>query len=271
MRFPGRSKSSDRRTCGKPLKKSFLVCVFATILLPACAWLRGDPPLNDSFTAEYLTEGGLGIGGVVVTTTGVNEPVDEAELADLLRTQIIEARQDFKVVSAGYIERMIGKDPGTAPKQNGIPSSQLPNSYQALLESYRRNGSLRPEILADIAPELSKRFRFLVFADIHGDTVSTRTRALDQTTGDDDPSTDYITRRQITATFHVYDLEEVLRARAVLLHADAERTINRNYEPNTLGTLTTSLFPDPVDLHTVAAFLFEDFAAQLPRTTRADE
>jgi hypothetical protein len=259
------------------VKKPFLVCVFAIILLPACAWLRGDPSVDDRFTTEDLEDGGLGIGGVVVTSDRIDElvgkAVDEAELANLLRTQIIEARQDFKVVSTGYIERMIGEDLGTTQRQRVSPSTRPPlaNSRKAVLESYRLNRSLRPEVLVDIAPQLGERFRFLVFANIHGDTVSTRARALDQKPGDDGPSTDYITHRQIAATFHVYDLEEVVLVRVMHLYANAERTINRNYEPGTPGTLPASLYPDPIGLHAVAAFLFEDFVTQLPGAARADK
>jgi hypothetical protein len=253
------------------VKRLLLVCAFAIMLLPACAWFRGDSSVDDRFTAENLQDGGLGIGGVVVTSDPGDEAVDEAELADLLRAQVIEDRQDFKIVSSRYIKRVL--DEGSASSQIQYLSQTWRidvAGYAGVLESYRREGSLPPEVLVGIAPQLSERFRFLVFANIHGDTVSTRTRALDQTTGDNAPSTDYITRRQIAATFHVYDLEEVLRARTVLLYADAERIINRDYAPNTPGTLATSLYPDPVSLHTVAAFLFEDFATQLPRATRAD-
>ena len=80
------------------------------------------------------------------------------------------------------------------------------------------------------SPLFADNTRLLRFPDIHGDTVTTRTRALDQATRDDEPSTDYITRRQITATFHVYDLEEVLRVRTMLLYADAEsRSTDRGF------------------------------------------
>jgi hypothetical protein len=226
-------------------KNLYIVCVLTLLVLPACAWLRGDPSEASSLTAKNLTAGGLGIGGVVVLGANAEAPDD---LADLMRTAIIETRQDIKIVSSRYIERILGDE-----------------SYAAVMRNYQANGNIRPELLATVAPELQTRFRFLVFGGIDVDTVSTRFEPKDQLSDETAPSTDYITKRLIGTTFHVYDLKKFALVWTVFLTASAERTISRRDQARTPGTLPTSPYPDPVSLQEVAVSLFEDFARQLPR------
>jgi hypothetical protein len=209
--------------------------------VPACTGFRSGHSEPDPFTAENLVKGGLGIAGVVVLG-GYDDVVIQAELAELMRNQIIDVRQDVKLGSAAYIERILGQE-----------------NYHAMIGSYKTNRSLRPEVLADTSEQLDKRFGYIVFAGIDYDTISTRIEHAPS-------STDYITHRSVVATFHVYDTKAVALVWTVNLDASADRTITRRTEAPTPGTLPSSLFPEAAALQEVTASLFEDFANKLPRT-----
>jgi hypothetical protein len=210
--------------------------------LPACAMFRGeDASKKNTFTEKNLAAGGLGIGGVVSAMTKVDD--NGRELAALMRTQIIETRQDFKIVSSSYIERRLGEA-----------------DYSALLNGYESRGELHPELLAKIRPDLEKRFRFMVFARIDMDTVSTRLKHIGRVDGDTSPSTDYITRREIGIAFQVYDLEKFALVYTTHVTASDERSTRRLDRPLAIERP----YPDPPDLREVAVIVFEDFAKRLP-------
>jgi len=213
---------------------------FLLFFVPACTGFRSGRSEPDPFTAENLVKGGLGIAGVVLLT-GHDDVVTEAELAELMRDQIIDVRQDVKLGSATYIERTLGRE-----------------GYHAMIGSYKSNRSLRPEVLADASEQLDGRFGYIVFVGINRDTISTSIERASS-------SSDYITRRSLTATFHVYDTRAVALVWTVNLDASDDRKVTRRTEAPTPGTLPSSLFPEAAALQEVAASLFEDFADKLPR------
>jgi hypothetical protein len=228
------------------MKSKHVICALVAVVVAACGWVHGDLSKGVRFSAEDLIEGGMGIGGVVIAGDAARRPMDSGDLATLMRDAIVDARQDFKVVSSRLIARFMGAA-----------------GHSALLGTYRRNRSLQSDVLLEIAPELEKHFRFLVLAVIELDTVSTRA-ARRRRPNDARPSTDYITTREVGATFDVYDLETVTRAWTVYLTASADRTLTRRQHEETLGTLPSSPFPDPISLDKVAVFLFDEFAWRLP-------
>ena len=163
-----------------------------------------------------------------------------------MRNEIIETRQDIKVVSSGFIERFMGAE-----------------GYGALLEIYRRDRSVQPGLLSKIASDLEKHFRFLVLAVIDRDTVSTRVKPRTRP-NDARPSTDYITTREVGATFHIYDLETITLAWTVYLTASADRTLTHRHHDETPGTVQSSPYPEAICRDKVAVFLFDEFAWRLP-------
>jgi hypothetical protein len=229
------------------VKSRHAICALAAAVVSACGWVHGDLSQDSRFNAEDLADGGMGIGGVVIDADQDEGHPAPGDLATLMRNEIIETRHDFKVVSSGSIKRFMGAE-----------------GHGALLETYRRNRSVQPRVLSEIAPDLEKHFRFLVLAAIERDTVSTRVKPRKQP-HDARPSTDYITTREVGATFHIYDLETITLAWTVYLTASADRTLTRRQHEGTPGTLQSSPYPDPISLDEVAVFLFDEFAWRLPR------
>jgi hypothetical protein len=232
------------------MKITHIICLIAPIAVSACGWIHGDLSEHIRFNAKDLIEGGMGIGGVVIADDDGGETAP-GDLASRMRNAIVEARQDFKVVSSRSIVRYMGTE-----------------GYGALIETYRRNRTVQPEVLSEIAPDLEEHFRFLALAVIDRDTLSTRVKPR-QRPGDSRPSTDYITTREVGATFDVYDLETLTRAWTVYLTASADRTLTRRQQEEAPVAPPSSPYPDPISLQEVAAFLFDEFAWRLPGYTPA--
>jgi hypothetical protein len=224
--------------------RAFWAC--SLLLFSSCAGPRSNirSPFG-TLTTENLEMGGMGIGGVIVTSDLSGAIHDPARLAESMRDAIIQTRQDFKIVSSEYIARTMG-----AP------------SYQALLRTYRQHSDIPDEVLRTIGPDFVQRFRFLVFARIDSDSISTHEQPATQTaTGAG--AVDFITRRHVGATFEIYDLQRHTRTATLHLTANADSRISRRDREYTPGTLSPR-FPEPVDVEEACALLFENFSRELP-------
>lgn len=218
-------------------------------LLSSCAGPRSSArsPFG-TLTTESLDRGGMGIAGVVVTST-VSDPIDDPQgLAESMRDAIIHSRQDFKVVSSDYIARTMGA-----------------SSYEALIRTYKQHDAIPAEVLETIGPDFVKRFRFLVFARIDSDSVSTHEQPSADVSATSS-SIDYITRRHVGATFDIYDLENYTLTATFGVTASADRKITRRDREYTPGTLAPR-FPEPIAVQQACVLLFENFSRELPAPT----
>ena len=153
---------------------------------PKIAGLKVD----SSFTAKSLRQGKIAVGGVASALGDLDEG-SSITFGNLLRTQIIEKRENLNVTPVGAVANRMGKA-----------------EYKNLVDEFGRTGAIGPEGLNRLKDTI-QGVRYFVFARIEQDDVIKNRRRETQT----DRKGKIISRsmraevtRTVSATVAIYDV-----------------------------------------------------------------
>ncbi|MFC1683094.1 hypothetical protein ACFL0G_02655 [Candidatus Zixiibacteriota bacterium] len=231
---------------------------------PKVSRLETDP----SLTPASLRTQQIGIGGV--TSLIVCEPGSEMsgkDMSNLLRLCIMEKRVDLEVQPEERTRLAVG-----------------PGRYEKRLDTYRLTGEIEPEVLNEIDTLLQNAIRYLIFARVEGDVVERGTSETVNNQGEDDEYTEvkYTSKRTVTVSFVVYDLQQKIPVWSGLVSDDEANHKTHTIEEEDesfLGSVVKGVigavlfgdddedqgpYPDPPEFQQVLKKVFEGFALLLP-------
>lgn len=136
---------------------------------------------DKSFIHSAVVDGGMVVGGVTSLAEPFNEQ-DRTRYASLLRSAILEEREEFSVSPASLLINKVGKE-----------------EYHALLDSYRDTGGLGNDHLSMLKTKVAG-VKYFVFARVEVDDV---TRDVSKTEGGRHVTSKV--SRDVAVTFEVFD------------------------------------------------------------------
>lgn len=246
----------------KKLSLSTMLILFASSLTIGCATKALGVKADSSFTFSAITDGKMAVGGVV--SLSASSEGDETSFANLLRTQLLEQREQYTVNPAGAVANKVGND-----------------EYKKMLDNYRNNGALSDAEIKTLGSKLQGT-RYVIFSRIESDDT-TRNRSENVTKDKNGKTTGRKikseTKRDVMASFNVYDLSKGTSAWSGTMKTSDKK--NKTYDVSSLDTIVDLVsvvkngqakssddkypFPEPPALNDLLSDIFKGFAKELPK------
>ena len=233
-------------------------------LLTGCATkmvgLRHDP----SFKYETAISGKMAVGGIA-TLSDELKLRDTDRAANVLRAQIIEARETYNVAPMGVVMNALGK-----------------KQHQKLVSAFNETGTLSPVWLNTLKKKLPNQ-RYVVLSRVEGNDINKdRSESYDQ---DSKGNAIYsrstirstVTRR-VTTSFNIFDLQLQKSVWSGMLSksARASNSFRKVDDKSIVGIIRAVKaqdipdeqrfpYPEPPQLVSVLGDIYRGFAKNLPK------
>ncbi|MGV6816896.1 MAG: hypothetical protein ACWA44_06450 [Thiotrichales bacterium] len=234
-------------------------------LISACAPHVAGLQHDESFNHPSLAQGGIVVAGVSATFKTL-PPEQENQMAEQFRRAIVDARKDYRVISAGQLQQHLGAE-----------------RYHSLIEHFKASGVLSPADLAALKKSALPA-QYILMSRL--EDFSTRENREETPIFDDKGKpTDRVTVElqsigAATGFANIYDIhkgasvwsgsitQEVTNTSSFTSYAGTnfKKSLEDAAASLILGNKATGReYPEPPPMEKVAKKIFQGFAANLPK------